>query len=381
MLDFGNGGNPFNAVSVSQEDIVEETPDLEENIEDPDDLDDIINDDIDPSIDEADDDLDDIEEGDDSDDQYNPYYELGSEFKKDLFLSEDIEITEDIDGLTLKEKIKDSFKKQLEPQIKAEYDQALAAQGYDEKHLLISRALIQGVDPRLLSEASMYETFANVSDDIDISQKELIISQMYRARGFQESEIKNQIRIAKGDDSEDGIVGEEFDNLFNSSKKFFEGKYSEFVEQEEIRNRELKKQAEQAVRKSNELIRSVISNKQIKDFKISEDHTREFEDSIRKANIVDINGQKYQATELQKFLYDFQIDDELKLLAFYQYKFREQQKQELKKEVKKEVESEFMKSYKSKIIKQKASKNKRRNNQHEGSTEKKGNSFFIDFSK
>jgi hypothetical protein len=408
MIDFGTGADPFNAVQFHEKPLTDEHPQEQEQQEqeDPDVDDDtssqttidIEDADQEDSTDESDSDdkssqtdesdtednidseTDTADDGDDDEDSdVNLYYHIGNELKNDSFLPDDFEITDDIDGATLKQSVKTKLREELEPAIRQEFQQTLVNEGYNEQDLLVARAIRQGVDPNLLSTASMYETYANISDDISDSEKETVISQMYRSRGLQGDEIANLIKIAKGDEEEK--VGEEFDKLFLDSKTFFEGKYGEFIKAEEERNSQLQEQAVINLQKTNELINGVISNRKLGDVTMSPQQAKDFEDAIRKPGVVDISGQKYQSTELQKFLYDFQTNDELKLLTFFLHKFRDQQKDQLKKEAKKEVESEFMNSYKQRVVKSKASKNQRKVKETIDAQKKKGNSIFLDFSK
>lgn len=385
-LDFGSGNDPFNAITYQEKEIStsEDLPDDDTPLQ-TDTIDEADEDHRDPVTSEEEEEIDEeddvsIDEGDSSDDEdLNIYYHIASDLKQDTFLPEDFEVSKDIDGTGLKQAIKSKLRDELTPGVEQELYQAMQSKGYNEHDLVIARALRQGVDPRLLSTASMYETYASMSDDIDISQKEAVISQMYRSRDFHENEILNQISIAKkaGEDEDDLSKLEE---LYQESKRFFKGKYEEFVNQENERNDELESQAAENARKANELINGIIGNKSIGGYGMTAEQAKEFESSIRKPNVIEIDGQKYQATELQKFLYDFQINDEIKLLTFFLHKFRDQQKEQIKKQVKKEVEEEFMGEYKQKIIKKnnKASKN---NKVIKEELQRQSNQFVLDFSK
>ena len=401
MLDFGGGSDPFNAVSLQTTDLnkEEETDDNvaddtssqqedkngDRSQEDTTVVDDSTADDqeTDSDVDETDDaSSTDPVEGEDEDD-VNLYFHIGSELKKDSFLPDDFEIDGKIDGVTLKEKIKSKLREEIEPQIKAEYQQELTNQGYSEQDLIVARAIRQGVDPRLLSTASMYETFAGTADDSDLASKEQVIAQMYRTRGFNEAEVANLIKVAKvNEDDDDSKISPEFEKLFQDSKQFFGGKYGEFVKAQDEQNAELRKAAVVAEQQTEQLFNSILSTKKVLGINIDPDHVKSFDEGIRRKGIVEVNGQRYQATELQKFLYDFQSNDEMKLLSFYLHKFREQQKDSIKKEAMKEVESDFMKSYKQRVVKKNTvSKNERKLREQVDAQKQKGQPLFLDFSK
>lgn len=391
MLDFGAGNNPFNAVTVSEQELQEEeqleTPqdEVDEDIQDPptEEVHEEVSDPVEEisTEEEVSDEGDEVEEDDtpeEEDEDINLYYHLGTEFKNDSFLSEDVDIPEDIDGITLKQTIKNKLREELEPEIRQEFQQALANEGYVEQDLIVARALRQGVDPRLLSLSSMYEMYSNVPDDSEVNVKEDVIVNMYRTKGnLDEEEIRTLVSSLKDDDD----PTEEFEKRFKSAKDFFQGKYSEFVEQQRAHDAELQKQAQDYARQFENLVNSSISNKNIGGMVMSDSQAKQFEDAIRKPEVFDINGQKYQATELQKFIYDFQASDELKLAVFFLHKFKDQAAEQLKKQVKKEVESEFMKPYKQRIIKKStASKNKQK--VREQLNKQKGKKqTFLDFSK
>jgi hypothetical protein len=397
ILDFGSQGSPFEAVKVKQDEseanIADDADDLNEDIAEDVNIDDDTgsdNDDADDGDSEefeeeenadansgGSDDSDDADadtdgESEEGDDDLNIYYHIASDLKNDNFLGEDFEISKDIDGTSLKESIKTRLKSELEPSIKNEVHQELINLGYSDEDLLVARAIRQGVDVRLLSTASMYETYSKMANDASDTDKESVISGMYRARGFNEDEIKNQINISKDDENPT------FDKLYKDSKEFFAGKYGEFVAQENTRNEEIQAQQSQSTKQTNDLINRVVSEKKILGRAITADQARGFEDSLRKpTEIIEVNGQKYSATEAQKFLYEFQTNDELKLLAFFLHKFKDEHTAQIKKDAKKSVEKDFLDGYKNRVVRKKPSKNKNISKQLDDRKDK-SNSYMID---
>lgn len=376
LNDQESGGDPFNAVRPLNDKPEEQIPpaaeeELEEEVEIDDESIEEVEESIDPDIEEESEESDENDEEDD-----NVYYYVAQQFKEDGFLPDDLEVSKTIDGLAISKAYKEKLRSDLEPVIRNEVHQELLNEGYSQHDLVIARAIRQGIDPRVLSAASMYEMYASIGEDADTNQKEDVIRQMYRTRGFNEDEIASLLSKTQGDGEEAQKV---LKQKFNEARSYFSQKYNAFVEEENARAEESKKQASENLRKANELINQVISSREILGEKMTTAQAKEFEDAIRKENqVVEMNGQKYRATELQKFLYDFNSSDELKLLVFKLLKFRDQEKEQLKKEAEKTVESEFLKGYKQRIVKKKASKNEKLKSKM-SEVKKTNNSYFIGF--
>lgn len=348
VLDFGSEGSPFSSVVVEPEDVEDEIEDGEEEE---------VEDSVEESEETESEDGEESEESEeqevDDEDDINVYYHIGKELQADSFLPEDFEISEDVDPQTLKESIKQKLREEMEPAIKSEVYQNLVEMGYSEQDLVIARALRQGVDPKMLSAASMYETMATMPDDSDAPTKRSVISQMYRARGFNDREIETLVKTAEEDDT--------VDLLYKESRQFFKGKYDLFLEEQEKIAKEREDAARQQSREANEKINAAIRERKILDLEMTPEQAKQFEDAIRKQDqIVEVNGQKYRASEIQDFLYRFQADDTMKLYAFFLYKFKDEFKNSAKKVAKKEVEEDFLKGYQQRMIKKaRATKNKK----------------------
>lgn len=350
VLDFGSEGSPFSSVVVEPEEVEDEVEEVEDEVEDSVEDSEKVEE---TEIEEEEESEESEEQEDEGDDDINVYYHIGKELQADSFLPEDFEIAEDVDPQTLKENIKQKLREQMEPAIKSEVYQNLVEMGYSEQDLVIARALRQGVDPRMLSTASMYETMATMPDDSDSPTKKSVISQMYRARGFNDREIETLVKTAEED--------ENIDLLYNESRQFFKGKYDQFLEEQEKVAQEREAAARQQSREANEKINAAIRERKIMDLEMTPEQAKQFEDAIRKQDqIVEVNGQKYRASEIQDFLYRFQADDTMKLYAFFLYKFKDEFKNSAKQVAKKEVEEDFLKGYQQRMIKKaKASKNRK----------------------
>ena len=89
------------------------------------------------------------ENTDGEDGEVNPYFYLGQQLREDGFL--DMEIGNDVDGLSIYNAYREKLKKDAEPQVRQEIVSALQAEGFDSQDLLYARAIRQGVDLPLTS--------------------------------------------------------------------------------------------------------------------------------------------------------------------------------------------------------------------------------------
>ena len=369
-------GSPFEAVTVNQP--LQEPPQVIEDIDDSDDFTD--DDNIEIGDDTSSDnipfrgDSSDDTTSDDTDSEVNPYFYLQQQLKSEGFISDDIEFDQRVDGMSVYNAYKEKLKTDIEPVVKQEVLAQMAQVGYNESDLMIARAIRQGVDPRLLSTVSAYEVYATMPDTVDDDQKVAVVRSMYQARGLNKNEIDNLIKVA-----EDTVT---LDNVFAESKNFFGNKYHEFIKQEEERFSVEQQIAQQEVLKTKQLITNVITSQEVMGEKMTRNQAKALEDAIYKeSEVVEIQGNRYRATEMQKFLLEFENNPEMKLYMFKAWKFRDQEKDQIKAQTKKEVETEFLQGYKTRVVQsQKATKNKALKDKLE-TNRQHSNSFFIDVSK
>lgn len=380
----GDDKNPKPS-QVDDDSDVDDTDD--DNSPDVDDDDSSDDDNYDDSRDDSsDDDDDEGDEGDESrreptddeddEDSLNPYYYLGNQLKTDGLLSEEDEIGEDISGAELYNRFRESLKKEIEPQVVQEAMNKLAEQGVTDRDILFARAIRQGVDPALLSEASAYEKYASIPEDADKESKIAVVRAMYQKRNFNENEISRMIETADAED--------EIDDLFNQSKEFFGNKRDEFVQSEQQRAAEYQQRVQQQEQEVNKRVKSILSSKKLMGEEISENEANEIYNSIyNPTDVVEVQGQKYRATELQKFLLEFNNNPELKLYLFKKWKYKDMDRDKMKKKVKDEMEKDFLNAYGNKITK-KVKKTKQPSNkkikEKLEENKKTGNTFTIDLS-
>lgn len=304
----------------------------------------------------------------------NPYFYLAEELHKDGFIPEDLELSNDIDGMTVYNAYKQKLKADAEVQVRQEVMQALQSEGFNDHDLILARAIREGVDLRLLSEASMYEMYANMPEEVDTNQKQDAIRQMYRNRGLEDNEIDTLLSNASAD--------ENVDELFNQSRQYFNNKYSQWRQTEEQRSQQLREQAKQQADQVNQLIKNVIQSQRVMGEEFTPAQAKELEEAIYTPNVTfEAGGNTVKGTELQKFLYEWETNPELKLYLFKKYKFREQETENIKRKVKREVEEDFLKGYKTKVLQdKKRSKGASVKKQLDDVKSAKGRSFMVDLS-
>jgi hypothetical protein len=274
----------------------------------------------------------------------NIYPYIAEQLRKDGFIDSEVNFDDKVDGMTVYNAFKDKLQKETEPIIRQQAVDNLRREGFDENDLLMARALRQGVDPRLLAQASRYELYSNLADTAPDEDKISIISQMYKERGLDDDEVKGQIAIAEQNDK----VGD----LFNKSKAFFGEKFQSFKAQEDARTKQDEEIALTELRKAEDLINRVVTSQELYGEKLTPQQAKDINDSIRSANqLVEVDGVKYKASELQKFMIDFNNDPEFRLFAFKLFKFREVEKTLIKEEAKKELDKDLFDGYKQKVIK------------------------------
>lgn len=310
---------------------------------------------------------DDAEDPDDDQPDVNPYFYLSKQLQSDGFLGEDFEVGDEVDGLRVYNAYKDKLKSDIEPRVRQEVLNDLSQRGFNESDLLMARAIRQGVDPRLLSTAGAYEVYATMPDTSTENDKLAAVRAMYQDRGFNNTEIDRLV------DSED------VDGLFSQSKTYFSGKYEKFVDDENKRAEAAEKASLEKYMRDQAIINGILSKKEILGSKIEPSNVKTFEESLfKETEVVELNGIKYKATPMQKFLIEFDNDPELKLYLFHNWLFKDVNKEVLKSEVKKELEKEFIKELDSKTVHSKASRNKKVVKEQLETNKNTQKSYFID---
>jgi len=390
--NLSKGGNPFNSVVLQEpsveEDVQEEEiddvsidTDTSSQTEEKADDDQVI--DTDSSAEEDDttpvDGTEETEEGADielEDSDVNPYFYLQQQLKEDGFIPNETDFGEDVDGMSVYTAYKSKLREDLEPTVRQEVLTELSKSGYNDQDLVVARAIRQGVDPRLLSTVSSYELYAQMPDDSDMDQKLAVVKGMYQTRGFKQEEIDRLVQV----DAEDDDSIKNLDKIFKDSKQFFGGKYNDFVTQENQRAETEKQKAQVELQKAKELITSVITKQEVLGEKMTKAQAKLFENAIYKeTESVEVQGNKYRATPMQKFLLEFEQNPEMKLLMFKQWMFKDQEKAQIETEAKKKVDNEFLQGYKNRVVKsKKATKNIAVKKKLE-TNKKTANSYFLDF--
>lgn len=377
-----NEGSPFGSIeALESSDETVETPDKEnvddselENQEPEENKDRSDDSEGDDNPNESDDEELDEESEEEEQDNDNAYYHLAQQLRSDGFISEEEEISEDIDALTVYNSYKNKLKEDLEESVRQDLINKYQNQGYTDEDLIIARAYRNGVDPRYLSEAGRYEAYASVPEDAQDSDKVAVIREMYRVRGFNNDEIDGQLSIIEKD--------KKVDEKFSESKSFFGSKYTEFKQQIKRTEEEAERKQKENEENVNNLIKSVITNREIRGYKLNSEQTKEIEKAIYTDNtVVEANGQKFKATALQKFLYEWQTNPELVIHSFIREYFKDQYTENIKKEAKKEVENDFLRGYEKSLKKRKSPNNssRKKNVEENKDKDKKVNQYIVQY--
>ena len=271
----------------------------------------------------------------------NPFFYLGQQLKKEGFLQENFEISQEAQGHEIFDAYKNKLRGDLEPQIRQEVYAQLQNEGVNANDIIIAQAIRGGTDYRLLNEVTMHEKFGSFGSGVSQEEKVEAVRYMYISRGFSEKEI---LKNLQKDEESDEIIG--LDDLFSDSQEFHKSKFTEFKVNQEKQYEQQQVLVRDQIKRSEDMIRNVLSSKKILDEPISDNQAKELREAIYSPTaVVEVEGIKYNTTELKKFLHEFDNSTELKLWLFKKYKFKGQDSEVIKAEVKKEVEDDFLNVY------------------------------------
>ena len=154
---------------------------------------------------------------------------------------------------------------------------------------------------------------------------------------------------------------EEFESMYLDSVEVFDQKFQDFKQQEKLLHEQRLQEQQSKERESQQKIKSILSSGEILGEKISPIQSTEIEHALNVPDrTVDVQGNRYRATEMMQFLLEFQQSEELKLYAFKKWKYRGQELESIKKKVKEEIDNELASAMKSKVIKNRKAIKKRK---------------------
>lgn len=269
------------------------------------------------------------------------YYVLGEQLRKDGEIEGDDPLPKNATNFDIYERYRTSVRSKVEEEERNRIKEQLA-QEYDEVDLLYSKAMRSGVDPRLFSEAGVYEKYSNLPDDANIDAKVEAIKAMHTVKKF--SQKDSQLVLDKASDLD-------IDEMYSDSKTFFGEKLKDFQRDMYVRQQEYDKAARLQEEKANKLVKSVISNKKVYGESLTVEQAKEIEKAIYSADqIVNIEGVNHKATEFAKFMYDFQNDPELRIYLFTKLKYRAIEKELNISEAKKQLDNELWNRFEDKKV-------------------------------
>ena len=277
------------------------------------------------------------------DSEVNLYYYMAQQLKKDGELPEDFEFDENIKPLDIYSTYLENIKQDAEVDIRKEVYNKLAQEGVNEADLQYAKLIRSGVDINSLSQASYYERNANVDiESADTSSKSNLIKNMYQDKGTDSEAIEIIVANAEIDDK--------LDHFAEKAKEYFGTKYNELVEREQNAAKLRDETNEQITKDRIKKVDSLLKSGKILDENIED--VKDFKKAMYERNVTqEVDGNMYALSELEKFIYDFDNDPEIKLWAFKKFKYRNTDSEKAKQEAKAEVEKEFFEGYKQAVEK------------------------------
>lgn len=298
------------------------------------------------------------ESGDDSDDQGdddaegeddipNPYYLLYKQFSKDGFTQEDPDLDEEkVDAGVLYNKVRTDLTEKLRPQI----EQQLLAELQQQYNLTpenIQQMMLinQGYDPRQVIGANAYRALSEMNDEVSNDRKEQAIRQMYSERGLSLDEVETMVNTAKDNDR--------IDDLFDSARSFFKGRYQDLKSQEAAAAAEIQHRND-AIRENNRrILDKVLTKRKLGEVELSPQEAQALNDAFyTQDQTVTIKGNEHKATRWQVFQHKLQTDVEFLISLFKQEIFKDSMQKRVKEEALKEVDGNFLSAYKKSVEKQ-----------------------------
>lgn len=271
----------------------------------------------------------------------NVYRSLGNFLKKDGLFPEEIEIPEDADANFIKNNLKTTLESSLRDEVYTNVMQELSQQGINEHHLNMAMLLASGEDPNAISEVGRIQKYAELKLD-DLAENEdyedslkTVIRSMYLDKGLNEKEAERMIKAAEIDDELEKVFEDE-------AVPYHKKRYEAIVQDTRRRQQEQIEFQKQQRKMAEDTVNNILTQKTVKGEKFDDETAKQLHSAIWVPNQVveDQNGQRYQLTELQKFLHEFETDLELKIYMFKKWKFNESNKVDTKK-IREDIEKEF----------------------------------------
>lgn len=286
------------------------------------------------------------EEEEGTEEEVNVHYYIAKQLASEGVLPKDFEVFEDVSYFDVVSQYKKKLEESTMPELLQRAKQKVIEEGFEPELATYVRALRNGVNPNLLTQAGVYEAFANLANQPDVDDDvklQTIKAAHTHLKQLSEKESNRLIEFA----DENG----ELESLYEESVSLFGNKWKEWKKQESELHRQKQEEQQQAEAQAKQKIKSILSSGEILGEKISPVQAKEIENALDIADrIINIQGSQYQVSEIQEFLINFQSSEEMKLFAFKKWKYREQDLEQIKTEVKQEIGNELEKAMRQRII-------------------------------
>lgn len=274
------------------------------------------------------------------------YYKAALQMKEDGYLADSVELTEETTADAVYnafvEANRTKLRQEVEDTTRNEVMQSLRESGVtqeDLQHAMISRAMVKrGEDPAILSSKTKYEVYSKM-DPKDTSEDKMlsVIKEGLIEGGLKENRADKYISALELE-GEDSITEE-----FKEQQGIFKNKYDDFVSTELKHADQLQAQQDQVRKNNDEFVSDVFTKGEIYDEPISPSQLTELREGMTQATeVVEINGQKHQATEFQKFVHELKDDLPTQLYLYKIVKYRREELDSVESKARQNLEKDFL---------------------------------------
>lgn len=292
-------------------------------------------------IDATDEDEESTESGEDSEEDESEYedefaYHLAKQLQKDGYLLEDQEIGNDVTMGKLYESYIEANSKRIEEEVDNRFYQTLEEYGVNEDNLYKLQAINNNTPLEYLYDITRYERFS--SEELDDSEKDNAIVEMYKIRKWTDDEISDRMETLE-------LSGNKDEEL-KKANDFFSNIVHNFKEHQRSLQEERKREQEEIQKQNLNILQSALDKGEINGEKLSPRQRTAFKSAIyEKTEKVQVGNDVYPLTPFEKFLFDLNNDFSKQLEAFKVYHFRGQELERLKAEAQEAADDNFLKEY------------------------------------
>lgn len=270
-------------------------------------------------------------------------YFLAKQLQSDGNLGDDFEITAETDI----DEVYSRFRQDNIDKFKQEAyniaQQELVRQGISPEELTYARAIRNGIDPSMLSAPAMHRRFSGLTEEATESERLASVRAMYQSRQFSDVEAERLITAAKADD--------QFDAMYAEATQYHGGKWQEFKQAESQHAAAVEKERQRRELESQQLISRIFNDRKLLGRKLTTEQTQQLHNDIyATTEVVTVNNQQHAATPFQKFLYEFNSNEELQLFAYLSWKSKDGDNAIAELATRESANTNFLKQYEEKIL-------------------------------